>query len=133
MIGETSWTRLEGDVRDPQFWSYQFATTENTRRFLARRDPERRLTEEDVHWILDQDDGRTLLIKRVRAAPGAPAPCQFFKRSGRVVTLPEMTYLGVHLCTCFDIYKLYMDLPVFCHRRDPPGTHGAHRKRRRTG
>ena len=132
LIGETSWTRLEGDVRDPQFWSYQFATTEATRRFLASTDPERRLTWDDVHCILDQDDGRTLLIKRVRAASGAPASCQFFKKSGRVVTLPEMTYLGVlHKCTCFDIYKLYMDLPVFCHRRDPPGTHRA-KKRRRT-
>ena len=133
LIGETSWTRLEGDVRDPQFWSYQFATTEATRRFLASTDPERRLTWDDVDCILDQDDGRTLLIKRVRAAPGAPASCQFFKRSGRVVTLPEMTYLGVlHKCTCFDIYKLYMDLPVFCHKRDPPGTH-RDKKRRRTG
>ena len=42
-----------------------------------------------------------------------------------------MTYLGVHLCTCFDIYKLYMDLPAFCHKRDPPGTRGA-KKRART-
>ena len=83
LIGETSWTRLEGDVRDPQFWSYQFATTEATRRWLARRDPERRLTWEDARWILDQGDGRTLLIKRVRAAPGAPASCQFFFSKGR--------------------------------------------------
>ena len=132
LIGQPSWTLLDGDVRDPQFWSYQFATTEATRRWLALRHPDEMLTWEHVNWILDHCDGRTLLIKRVRAAPGAPPFSRFFKRSGRVVTLPEMTYLGVDLCTCFDIYKLYLDLPLFCHRRDPPGTHGAKKKRART-
>ena len=48
------------------------------------------------------------------AASGAT---RFLIRSGRVVTLPEMIFLGMKLCTCYDMYKLYMDLPIFIHKR----------------
>ena len=27
-----------------------------------------------------------------------------------------MVFLGEKLCTCYDIYKLYMDLPFFIHK-----------------
>ena len=32
---------------------------------------------------------------------------------------------------CFDAYKLYMDLPLFIHKRDHPGTQARKRARRR--
>ena len=66
---------------------------------------------EEVGWVLDQRDGRTTLIRR------ASAGSAFLIRAGQVVTLPQMVFLGEKLCTCYDIYKLYMDLPIFIHKR----------------
>ena len=67
----------------------------------------------DINWVLDQRDGRTLLIRRAGAASGAP---KFEIRSGKVVSLAEMFYYGSEVCTAYDIYKLYMDLPIFIHK-----------------
>ena len=67
---------------------------------------------EDINWVLDQRDGQTLLIRRAGAASGAP---KFEIRSGKVVSLAEMFYYGSEVCTAYDIYKLYMDLPIFIH------------------
>ena len=49
-------------------------------------------------------------VVRVRAASGAR---RFLIRSGRVVTLPEIFLHVEKLCTCYDVYKLYMYLPIF--------------------
>ena len=72
---------------------------------------------EDINWVLDQRGGQTLLIRRAGAASGAP---KFEIRSGKVVTLAEMFYYGSEVCTAYDIYKLYMDLPIFAHKQVKP-------------
>ena len=129
LLGETSWTSLLGDVRHPWLWAYQFATTQETRRWLAnRQDPNEWLTIEQVHWVLDAGDGRTLLIRRERAASGAS---RFLFRCGNVVTLPQMMYWGFPLCTCYDVYKFYVDLPIIIHKRCHPGQKKTSRKRPR--
>ena len=72
------------------------------------------LSMEEINWVLDQRGGQTLLIRRAGAASGAP---KFEIRSGKVVTLAEMFYYGSEVkCTAYDIYKLYMDLPIFIHK-----------------
>ena len=69
---------------------------------------------EEVNWVLDQRGNQTRLIRRAGAASGAP---KFEIRSGKVVTLAEMFYYGSEkMCTADDIYKLYMDLPIFIHK-----------------
>ena len=103
------------DVRLPEFWSPQFARTDDSRRWLAARNPNTGLTFEDVNWVLDQKGGETLLIRRKWAAAAASG-ARFEIRSGRVVTLAEMFYYGSELCTAYDIYKHYMDLPIFIHK-----------------
>ena len=73
---------------------------------------------EEVNWVLDQCGGQTLLIRRAGAASGARpwrAP-KFETRSGKVVALAEMFYYSRRMCTAYDIYKLYMDLPIFIHK-----------------
>ena len=88
--------------------------------FLEGPPPDEWLTMAEVNWVLDQRGGQTLLIRRAGAASGAPtwrAP-KFEIRSGTVVALAEMFYYGSEeLCTAYDIYKLYMDLPIFIHKR----------------
>ena len=68
----------------------------------------------EVHWVLDQRGGQTLLIRRRRAAAASGAGFEI--RTGRVVTLAEMFYIGSELCTAYDIYTHYMDLPIFIHK-----------------
>ena len=128
LIGDFSWIRMREDVCNPEFWSYQFARTENTRAWLAsRKDPDERMLLKNVHWILDESDGRTLLIRRGHADGVA----QFYIRSGTVVTLPEMMFWGEGLCTCYDVYKLYVDLPIVIKKREHSGTQ-RNRKKART-
>ena len=113
---------LEDDcVRHPAFWKSQFAKTDASQRWLARREsPDECLTMEEVSWVLDQRGGQTRLIRRAGAASGAP---MFEIRTGKVVTLAQMSYYGSEVtCTAYDIYKLHMDLPIFIpkHRRQRP-------------
>ena len=118
LFGPAGWVPLEEDVRQPRFWSYQFARTYLTRGWLWERPSSAWLTWEDVHWVLDENDDRTLLIRRVRAATGAP---HYFIRSGIFTTLPDVMFHGLEQeCTAYEAYKLYMDLPIFVHRRTKP-------------
>ncbi len=71
------------------------------------------LNMEEIDWVLSQRSWQTLLIRKGEAVSGASV---FQIRTGTVVTLAEMYYYGVDLCTAFDIYKLYLDLPLFMHK-----------------
>jgi len=126
LIGDVLWIPMREDVCNPEFWSLQFARTDATRAWLARRDPDKRMLLENVHWILDQGGGRTQLIRRGHAESVA----QFYIRSGTVVTLPEMMYHAEGYCTCYDVYKLYVDLPIVVHKREPSGTQRNHKRAR---
>ncbi len=72
------------------------------------------LSMEDIDWVLREQNNQTLLIRKLEAASGAP---WFQIRTGIVVTLAQLYYYGCDLCTAFDIYKLYLDLPIFLHAR----------------
>ncbi len=124
LIAEGPWMCMPADVdvRDPAFWSPQFARTPESRHWLAKRllrwrSRDLLLNMEEVDWVLSQRSWQTLLIRKDKAVSGAPV---FQIRTGTVVTLAEMYYYGVDLCTAFDIYKLYLDLPLFIHKISHP-------------
>ncbi len=98
------------DVREPAFWSLQFARTQESWQGLSMRERDTLLSMEEIDWVLRQRDNQTLLIRKCEAASGAP---WFQIRTGIVVTLAQMYYYGCQLGTAFDIYKLYLDLPIF--------------------
>ena len=117
LIEEGDWMPLDDDcVRHPAFWKSQFAKTDASQRWLFERESQdEELTMEEVNWVLDQRGGQTLLIRRAGAASGAH---KFEIRTGKVVALAQMFYCGSEVeCTAYDIYKLYMDLPIFIHKR----------------
>ena len=123
LIQEGVWENLdESIVRNPVFWSSQFARTDESERWLSyelsRRRHDQWLTMREVDWVLAENDSRTLLIRKTCAASGAPGDSEFQIRTGTVVTLAEMFYYGSghRACTAYDIYKLYMDLPMFIHK-----------------
>ena len=130
LFGEASWIPLTADVCEPAFWSYQFARTNASRRWLAEREAKaplngraEKLSIEEVHWLLDEGGGSTLLIRRVRAVSGV---AHFLIRTGRVVTLPQILFLGMEVCSVYDMYKWYMDLPIFWDKR----THSKNKRQR---
>ena len=68
LIGGTSWTpMMTTHVCNPKFWSYQFASTPETRKWLYRKNPKNKLINwlsiDEVHEVLDQGEGQTLLIR----------------------------------------------------------------------
>ena len=140
LLGATSWTPMAMDVRHPKFWSYQFARSPEMRRWLYYRNKNKSLRTQwleysDVNWVLDQEgEDRTLLIRRVRAASGAPAQFEVIT-GGTVVTLAQMMYYGLDKkCTCFDVYSSYIGLPIVIHKRvhSEQGAGSRDRKRAKT-
>ena len=127
LIGGTSWTpMMTTHVCNPKFWSYQFARTGETRKWQYRKKPDNKLINGlrigEVHWVLDQGEGQTLLIRRVPAAAASGAAL-FEVRTGRVATLAQMMFHGLNeRCTCYDVYKFYMALPIVVHKRHHPQT-----------
>ena len=49
-----------------------------------------------------------------------------------MVTLAEMLFHGAPLCTCYDVYKLYVSFEIIVHRMDHSGT-VQDRKKARSG
>ena len=140
LLGATSWTPMDTDVRHPKFWSYQFARSPEMRRWLYYRNKNKSLRTQwleysDVNWVLDQEgEDWTLLIRRVRAASGAPAQFEVIT-GGTVVTLAQMMYYGLDKkCTCFDVYSSYIGLPIVIHKRvhSEQGAGSRDRKRAKT-
>ncbi len=124
LIEEGGWMMMPADVdvRDPAFWSLQFARTQESRQWLRMREQDTLLSMEEIDWVLRQRDNQTLLIRKCEAASGAT---WFQIRIGIVVTLAQMYYYGCQLGTALDIYQLYLDLPIFIHRIN----HGEKRRR----
>ena len=130
LIQDFGWKRLDPvHALHPRFWHPQFARTAEARIWLStRRDSDQSLTWRQAGWVLDTDGGQTTLLRRAPAPPcsrsaasGARAPWQeafdVEIRVGHVVTLAHLFYLGAQFCSAYDMYKLYMDLPIFVHRQ----------------
>ena len=128
LIQDFGWKHLDPvHALHPRFWHPQFARTAEARIWLSLRDSDRSLTWRQAGWVLDTDGGQTTLLRRAPAPPcsrsaasGARAPWQeafdVEIRVGRVVTLAHLFYLGAEFCSAYDMYKIYMDLPMFVHR-----------------
>ncbi len=101
------------DVRHPAFWTPQFVKEGASRRWLAQRDPGMWLEWHEVHSLFQDNDGETTVLRKCTAASGATS---FAIRQGTAVTLVQMYYHGEELCTAFDIYNAYIQLPILIHK-----------------
>ena len=132
-IGDFSWEPFPAaggnmlfSVLHPHFWHYQFMKSTETRRWLHKRktshDSAHDLRLEDVAWVLAKEDNETTYVKFVPAPGGSPSagelgPGTFWVKQGHLVTLAEMFRFGCHVCTCFDIYRTFVHLPVFVYKK----------------
>ena len=102
--------------QDARAWLYRRRTS--THRFSDLRP-------EDVAWVLAKEGNETTYLKFVPAPGGEPlADGQnphlhgtFYYKQGHFVTLGEMFRFAGHVCTCFDIYRTFVHLPIFVYKR----------------
>ena len=116
-------------VYHPRFWHCQYMKSAKARHWCHDRQEgifrNRDLRPQDVKLIMDYEGNETNYLKFEPdpAAGGRVPPDEYFKRGtwyfrqGHVVTLAEMFRFGVRVCSCFDIYRTWVHLPIFAYRR----------------
>ena len=116
-------------VFHPHLWHYQYMKSPETRAWLLWRKTSpwklHDLRPQDVAWVLAKEGNETTYVKFVPAPGGSPAagenqnlgPGTFYVKQGHLVTLAEMLRFGSHVCTCFDIYRTFVHLPIFVYKR----------------
>ena len=126
--GDTGWVifpapggNTEFTVFDPVFWHYQFMKDSETREWLRRRrtgeDAGYELSEQEVAWILYKEDNETTFIRFVPDPGAQPLAGTFFYRTGNFVTLAEVFRFGCRTCSCFEMYRTFVNLPIFIHKK----------------
>jgi hypothetical protein len=118
------------DIHDACFWQYQYARTRDVRHWLYKRSMIQKnnnpLTDQDIQWILAEEENRTLLLcwePRPRSNPASGGK-QLLKegdwkiRTGNYITLAELFKFGARQVTCYHLYLMYLGLDVYIHRRN---------------
>ena len=114
------WCDRNFTVFHPHFWHYQFMKDGETRAWLYWRKTSRWRDEDlrpsDVEWIMAKEGNETTYLRFVPAAGGEPEGTWYVKQ-GNIVTLSEMFRFGCEVCTCYDIYRTFVHLPIFVYKR----------------
>ena len=84
--------------------------------------PRNRMLEHEVRDILERDTETGVL----RLDPASGGKWQI--RKGNFVTLSEAFWFGKDLCSCYDIYRWYLTLPVWIQKRHHPAPSQPERK-----
>ena len=69
---------------------------------------------------MTKDGGETGLMRRDPASGG-----NWQIRHGQFITLAELFWFGKDLCSCYDIYRAYLSLPVWIQKRKHPASQNA--------
>ena len=124
------WTKLpEGtDILDHAFWDYQYAKTYRVRSFLYDRDPNAQLSGNDIRWIMREEDNETRILRWVPPPASGPASggissrpnineWDFYIRQGNYITLAELFNYGQYVLSCYHLYLMYINMPIYIHKR----------------
>ena len=117
-------------VFHPNFWHYQFMGSKEARSYMYQRGraeyKNEPLRARDAAWILQREENETTMIKFVPAPGGGRLPASggddlrhgtFYIRKGHHMSLAELFRFGAERCTCFDLYKTFVHLPIVVHKR----------------
>ena len=107
-----------GSILQPAYWHYQFSRSWATYSWLSSH--KGHFTNEDLEWIMTKDGGETGLMRRDPASGG-----NWQIRTGQFITLAELFWFGKDLCSCYDIYRTYLSLPVWIQKRKHPASQNA--------
>ena len=102
------------------YWSYQFARTKETRKWLFERSQEAwgetDLSDAQINWIMERENNETTVLKRVYN-PASGGWWRWYIRRGNYVTLSEVFDLGCRIVSCYDLYCTYRSCEVWIHKR----------------
>ena len=116
------------------FWHYQYVTTPAVRERLHKRfvdKDESPLDDETIAWILEAGHNRTLIFRweppqnhqqplALRRNPSLISQGTWYFRKGNYVTLAELFHYGQRHVTCYHLYRMYLSLDIYIHRRNHP-------------
>jgi len=112
-----SFADVDLDIDNARLWNYQFVTKLDVRNWLYERSQESRgkkdLDAQDIRWILEKEEQQTNLLKFSPASGGS----RWSIRSGFYITLAELFWYGCFRASCYDLYVMYTDLPIFIYKR----------------
>ena len=111
-----------------------YARKVNTRSWLFQRSLgfwwNNDLSDSDMEWIMKEEENETCLLcygaEAAAAAPGAqeiikmsPASGggEWWIKQGNVLNLAELCWWAKDRLTAYEIYKLYICLPIYCHKK----------------
>ena len=115
MRGVAAFPASGGNVQEACYWEYQFMKDERVRARLADRQRSSKkaeaLTHDDLEWILEQEGYETAVLRRSNAAFDGIWQI----RAGHYITLAELFNFGKECCSCYDLYRACMSLPIWIH------------------
>ena len=102
------------------YWDYQFARTPQVRKYLFERLQEEwadtDMKYQELWWCMREESNETEVLKwSHNPASGGDA---WHIRTGNLITLVELLNYGNEVCTCYDMYCLYLSLKIFIHKRN---------------
>ena len=88
------------------------------------------LTDEDIKWIMQEQKNETCLLcygkEEAVAAPEiskmspASGGGEWWIKEGNVISLSELLWGAKERLSAFDIYNIYLCLPVYCYKNSIP-------------
>ena len=86
-------------------------------------DSEADITWAEIRWIMQVVGGETKILKWL-VDPASGGHCWYMK-CGNYITLAELFHQGIHLLSCYDLYRAYKSLPICTHKRFHSCSHSA--------
>ena len=100
-------------------WHCQFAKDEDVRKWLLERSRETWTDDDldynDYWWCFRKENYETSLLKWIETPASGGTNLQI--RTGNLINLAELLHFGNKICTCYDMYCLYLSLPIFIDRK----------------
>ena len=115
-VGAPGWKDFSasgGEQHKACYWDYQYVKNPEVRKYLYERSQEtcaeEDLSHEELWWCMEKENFETSVLAWI-------GPTSWLIRIGSFVSLNELFQYGNKVCTCYDMYCLYLTLPIFIHK-----------------
>ena len=72
------------------------------------------MTYKEYKWCFEKEKYETSILKWIYNSASGGA---LLIRTGNFINLAELLHYGNEICTCYDMYVLYISLPTFIHKK----------------
>ena len=75
----------------------------------------RNLTYNEYRWCFEKENYETSVLTWIENPASGGTNLQI--RTGNLINLAELLHFGNKICTCHDMYCLWLTLPIFIHKK----------------